>query len=82
VNATVPAASADGDRIEVSVADGRGHPGDLLSSVLARAVAFVEALEQEAAECGSAASAESAHIRCLSESVSGIALDFVREWPT
>eukprot|EP01133_Synstelium_polycarpum_P022668 gene22668-27185_t len=63
VNATVPAASADGDRIEVSVADGRGHPGDLLSSVLARAVAFVEALEQEAAEVGSYSVPERIRVR-------------------
>ncbi|OFE06466.1 hypothetical protein [Rhodococcus sp. 1139] len=80
MNVTSPVESADGDQIGVFVAD--GHAGDLLDSVLARTVAFVEVLEQEAATCGSAASAEAAHIRHLSESVSGIVLDFVREWPS
>jgi len=76
------AESADDDRIGAAAADSHGRPGALLNSVLARAAAFVEALEQEAEEFYSSAPEEAAHVRTLSETVSGIVLDFVREWPS
>ncbi|MFC8936024.1 hypothetical protein ACFT1A_28430 [Rhodococcus sp. NPDC057135] len=76
------AESADDDRIRTSVVDGHGRPSDLLNSVLTRTVAFVEALKRKAEACDPSATAEAAHVRHLSETVSGVVLDFVREWPT
>ena len=82
MSAAESAEPIDDDRTGVGVVDGHGHPGDLLNSVLARTVAFVDALEGDAEACNSSATAESAQIRHLSETVSGIVLDFAREWPS
>lgn len=79
---TTPAESADDSRIGVAVTEGHDHLGVLLSSVLARTVAFVEALEHAAEEFYSSAPEEAAHVRHLGETVSGIVLDYVREWPS
>ncbi|UJC79948.1 hypothetical protein D4768_21390 [Rhodococcus erythropolis] len=82
MTSTVPGESVNDDRIRVAVTDGNGHPDDLLNSVLTRSVAFIEALERDGEGIDSSADAEVLHVRELIGTISGVVLDFVREWPS